>query len=287
MSDTLPMPQPPALSAAQQAQVINILRRAARAEVLPRFRNLAPGDIDTKSGPLDLVTAADIAAEAMVTRALQRAFPSALIVGEEAVAKDPALLDRIADAPLAFILDPIDGTSNFAHGLALFGMILAVTRFGKTAFGAIYDPVNDDWVIADDQSRAQMQRFAVPPRDLRVSQSKPVEEMHGYVPLAMFPKEHQARVAALLPGFERVNSLRCSAHEYRMMAQGHADFMISASLHPWDHAAGALICERAGAHVEMLSGGPYDATLRKGYLLVASDKTAWNRLKKLFGFLLD
>lgn len=287
MTSTLPAPQPPALSAAQQAHVINILRRAARAEVMPRFRNLASGDINTKSGPTDLVTAADIAAEDMITRALTRAFPDALIVGEEAVASDPSLLDKIAAAPLAFILDPVDGTSNFAQGLPLFGMILAVTRFGKTAFGAIYDPVSDDWVVSGDDTPAQLQRQMSAPRDLRVSMGKPVEKLHGYVPLAMFPKEHQAKVAALLPEFERVNSLRCSAHEYRMLAQGHADFLISGSLHPWDHAAGALICQRAGAHVEMLSGGDYDATLRDGHLLVASDKTTWNKLRKMFSFLLD
>lgn len=287
MSDNLPAPLPPALSAAQQTQVINILRRAAKAEVMPRFRNLNASDINTKTGPHDLVTAADLAAEEMITRALRIAFPTALIVGEEAVSGNPDLLDKIAQAPLAFILDPVDGTANFAQGLAMFGMILAVTRFGKTAFGAIYDPVNDDWAIADSDTPARLESTLKAPMDLRVSMGKPVEDLVGYVPLAMFPKDVQARLAATLPSFARVNSLRCSAHEYRMLAQGHADFVLSGSLNPWDHAAGALICQQAGGYVEMLSGGPYDASLRSGHLLAAPDKTTWNRLKKIFDFLVE
>ena len=287
MTDNLPAPLPPALTTAQQAHVINILRRASRAEVMPRFRNLAASDIAAKSGPNDLVTAADLAAEAMITRALRQLFPSALIVGEEAVASDPSLPDKIADAPLAFLIDPVDGTWNFAHGLSMFGMILCVTRFGKPAFGVIYDPTNDDWVIADSESPARLEGPLKAPRDLRVSMGKPIETMSGYIPLGVFPMDQRIKLAATLPGFGRVNSLRCSAHEYRMVAQGNTDFVLSGSLHPWDHAAGALICAQAGGHVEMLSGGPYDATLKNGYLLAAPDKTTWNRLKKVFSFLVE
>lgn len=287
MTDNLPAPLPPALTTAQQAHVINILRRASRAEVMPRFRNLAASDIAAKSGPNDLVTAADLAAEAMITRALRQLFPSALIVGEEAVASDPSLPDKIADAPLAFLIDPVDGTWNFAHGLSMFGIILCVTRFGKPAFGVIYDPTNDDWVIADSESPARLEGPLKAPRDLRVSMGKPIETMSGYIPLGVFPMDQRIKLAATLPGFGRVNSLRCSAHEYRMVAQGNTDFVLSGSLHPWDHAAGALICAQAGGHVEMLSGGPYDATLKNGYLLAAPDKTTWNRLRKVFSFLVE
>ncbi|MEH6390262.1 MAG: inositol monophosphatase [Sulfitobacter sp.] len=287
MTENLPAPLPPVLNKAQQAQVVNILRRAAKAEVLPRFRNLSDLEVHTKTGPFDLVTAADLAAEAMITRALTRAFPSALIVGEEAVGQNPHLLDKIVSAPLAFILDPIDGTSNFAHGLSTFGMILAVTRFGKPAFGVIYDPVNDDWVIGDDFAAPRFERSSGISRPLGVSIGKPLADLTGYVPLGNFPTALRPRIAATLPGFGKVNSLRCSAHEYRTLAQGHADFMLSGTLQPWDHAAGALICAQAGAHVEMLSGGPYDATLRRGHLLVAPDKTTWNNLRKVFAFLAD
>ncbi len=287
MSDTLPATLPKPVTQAQQQNLINIVRRAARAEILPRFRRLSSADIDTKTSADDLVTAADIAAEAMMTRALRIAFPNALIVGEEAASKDPKLVEQIADAPLAFILDPVDGTWNFAHGIAVFGVILAVTQFGRPAFGLIYDPVADDWVIADEDTPARLERPDGINRTLKASDEKPLKELSGYIPLSLFEGEAQRKLAATLPSFNRTAALWSSAHEYRMVAQGHMDFILTGSLHPWDHAAGAVICQRAGAHVEMLQGGPYSAGKSKGYLLTAQDRITWNRLQKVFAFLVE
>lgn len=284
---TLPAPLAPAVTAAQRSQIINIVRRAARAEVMPRFRRLSDGDIRTKSSAQDLVTDADTRAEAMIARALQIAFPSALVIGEEAVAAKPSLLDGIADAQLAFHIDPVDGTWNFAHGLPLFGVIVAATRYGKPVFGLIYDPVGDDWAIADEEMTPQLQRPFGAPRTLQAAKPKPLDEMSGIIPLHLFPKDKQAALAATFPDFTRINTLRCSAHEYRMLAQGHMDFSLTALLHPWDHAAGALIAARAGAHVEMLDGGDYDAARKTGHLLIAPDKVTWGKLKKKFSFLID
>lgn len=285
MTDTLPATLPRAVTPAQQQQIINIVRRAARAEITSRFGILEPDQIFAKSRSDDLVTIADLAAEAMMTRALQIAFPHALVVGEEAAAKNPSLVEEIADAPLAFILDPIDGTWNFANGLAVFGTILAVTQFGRPAFGLIYDPVSDDWAIADDESAARMDRPSGIETPLKASMGKPLENLTGFIGHDMFPADKQAELLATFPSFSRTHALRCSAQEYRMIAQGRVDFMLSAGLHPWDHLAGALICERAGCHVEMLDGGPYDASRLEGHLLVAPDRQTWNRLKKVFAFL--
>lgn len=287
MSNSLPAPLPKAVSLAQQQHIVNIVRRAAKAEIMPRFRSLAASDIRTKSHANDLVTAADTATELMITRALQIAFPDALVIGEEAVAGTPELLQKVANAQLAFIIDPIDGTWNYAHGIAVFGVIIAVTRFGRPAFGLIYDPVGDDWVLADEESPATLETATTPPRRLKASMGKSLDALIGYVPLHLFPKEKQAKLAVALTSFARTHPLGCSAQEYRMIAQGHADFLLTASLHSWDHAAGALICEQAGAHVEMLDGGPYSADRHSGHLMVAPDRTTWNRMKKVFAFLLD
>lgn len=290
MSDTsdktLPATLLPAISRAQRTQIINIVRRAARAEIMPRFRRLSDGDIRTKSNADDLVTDADTKAEAMIARALQIAFPSALVIGEEAVATNPSLLDGIADAQLAFHIDPVDGTWNFANGLALFGVIIAATRYGKPVFGLIYDPVGDDWAVADEEMLPQLQRPFGAARELKAAMGKPLEEMSGIIPLNLFPKDKQAQLAATFPDFGRIGTLRCSAHEYRMLAQGSSDFCLTGSLHPWDHAAGALIAARAGAHVEMLDGGDYSAARQTGHLLIAPDKVTWSKLKKKFSFLI-
>ena len=113
------------ISAARAAEVATLLRQASRAEILPRFRRLAQGAVRTKSGPLDLVTDADEAAERMIEAGLYRLFPGCAVVGEEAAAADPSVMDRLADADLAFVVDPVDGTANFAAGLPLFGCMAA------------------------------------------------------------------------------------------------------------------------------------------------------------------
>src|SRR3546814_6252026 len=109
----------------------DILRHAAATEIMPRFQRLAGLQVREKASAFDVVTDADEAAEEVIAATLQRAFPSARIIGEEAAAKDPKLLDSIATADLAFIIDPIDGTKNFTAGLPLFGVMAAATIRGE------------------------------------------------------------------------------------------------------------------------------------------------------------
>ena len=125
-----------------------LLRAAARAEVMPRFRNLMPNAVRTKTDALDPVTEADTAAEAAITAGLLHRFPGAVVVGEEATAADPSLLGRLGDADLAFVVDPVDGTANFADGLPLFAVMAAALIRGEVVAAAIHDPLGDDWALA-------------------------------------------------------------------------------------------------------------------------------------------
>ncbi len=177
MTDSLPIPLSSPMTPAQQAALINLVRRAARAEIMPRFRNLAQGDITTKSGPHDLVTEADHQAEAMIARGLQRMFPHALIIGEEAVAAKPSLREDVSAAELAIIIDPVDGTWNFAHGLPLFGVIIAVTRFGRPVLGLLYDPVADDWIISDEATPTRLGAALGAERPAKVSSGGELSEL--------------------------------------------------------------------------------------------------------------
>lgn len=286
MSDSLPIPLTSPLTAAQQATLINLVRRAAKAEIMPRFRNLDMGHISTKSGRFDLVTEADTATEAMLARGLQQMFPHALIVGEEATSSDDSLRGQIAEAELCFILDPVDGTWNFANGLALFGVIVAIARFGKPVLGLLYDPMMDDWIIADEASPARFVRNFGGGRKISVSQGAPLSEMQGYIHLYLLDEDKRAEMAAALPEFGRTQALRCSCHEYRTLARGGMDFMISGTMTPWDHAAGVLICQQAGGTVKMLDGSDYNASITDGYVLAAPDEASWTALRDRFMFLL-
>ncbi|MEL6171644.1 MAG: inositol monophosphatase family protein, partial [Pseudomonadota bacterium] len=188
-------------------------------------------------------------------------------------------------APLAVILDPVDGTWNFANGLPLFGVILAITVFGRPIFGLLYDPVVDDWIIGDAARQTKLIRDGGQSQALDVSNGGDVSEMTGFIHFYLLPKEKQAQMGVLLPNIGRSWSLRCSCHEYRLIAQGRADFVISGTLNPWDHAAGVLAVEQAGGVARMLDGRDYNAGIETGYLLAAPSEESWEQLCRAFAFL--
>ena len=275
------------LDQAAAQTLIDIVRHAARTEILPRFRSLDPDAIDTKDGPDDLVTIADRSAEKVITQGVAKAFPEATIVGEEAVAEDASLLKTIANAEMAVIIDPIDGTWNFARNLNQFGVIVAVVSRGETVFGLLYDPLADDWVMARKGEGAWFGRPDGTQRQLRMSDTRKLSNMVGSTSIRLFPKETQYDLAGLFPDFARMMAFGCACHEYRTMAFGFVDFMLTAKLMPWDHAAGIMILQEAGGYAALLDGTPYNPTIHQGRMIAASSKDNWEALREKFDFLID
>jgi fructose-1,6-bisphosphatase/inositol monophosphatase family enzyme len=268
------------ITAARAAEVATLLRDAARAEILPRFRRLAQGAVRAKSGPLDLVTDADEAAERMIEAGLNRIFPGCAVVGEEAAAADPAVMDRLGQADLAFVVDPVDGTANFAAGVPLFGCMVAAVVRGEVAAGWIHDPLGDDTAIAlrgegawlaDGQGRHMT--------DLRVAAPAPVDRMVAAVSWTYLPEPLRARVTARLPRLAATVGFRCAAHEYRLTAGGHAHAQLYNRLMPWDHLPGWLIHREAGGHSARFDGSDYRPTHRDGGLICAPDRASWEALR--------
>ena len=222
----------------------------------------------------------DREANRFLCEAIRAARPDDGLLSEEE--KDnPA---RLAKSRV-WIVDPVDGTWNFAKGLATFGVILAVCHKGQPVFGALYDPVMDDWVEASAGQGATLRGPSFS-RPLRVSQETERRRMNGYIPMGLFPMETRRRLVQDFPDFGRVTSLRCSCHEYRMVAQGHSDFVLSGPTpHPWDHAAGALAVMEAGGVVRFLDGGAYRTERLKGVLLSASNEVLWQELAARFAYL--
>jgi fructose-1,6-bisphosphatase/inositol monophosphatase family enzyme len=260
----------------------DLLSETAKAEIMPRFRRLEKGSVRRKTSRDDLVTEGDIAAERAISKVLRQRYPGALIVGEESVSDNPALLHGLADADLAFIVDPIDGTFNFASGLPLFCVMLAVTVKGETVAGIIHDPVGGDWVLATLGGGSFTRDAAGALAPARVADPVPVSEMTGALSWQFLAEPDRSRVAANYTRCLAPMNYRCVAHEYRLLAQGHADFGLYTSLMPWDHLAGTLIHAEAGGHVAKLDGTPYrpgDAS--DGRLLAAPDSNSWRELKRL------
>ncbi|WJR66688.1 inositol monophosphatase family protein [Neorhizobium sp. CSC1952] len=261
-------------------KLADLLRLAAKSEILPRFRRLADGDVRAKSEPVDLVTEADEAAERLIRREVEAMAPGALFVGEESVAADPALLGRLADADFAVVVDPVDGTFNFASGIPAFGVMASVVWKGEVVAGIIYDPMGDDWVMAERGAGAFLRRPDGEAIRLSVARSAPLEAMVGMASPAYFFGDVRERILGNLAKVRFFANYRCSAHEYRTFAGGHVQFVLYNKLMPWDHLAGTLIAVEAGGYAARFDGSPYRPSHVDGGLLLATDRESWQMLRR-------
>jgi fructose-1,6-bisphosphatase/inositol monophosphatase family enzyme len=262
------------------AGLANLLQEAAVKEILPRFRNLDAGDVRMKSEAIDLVTEGDEAAERLIKSRIEEVAPGALFVGEESVAADPTLLDKLNETDLAVVVDPIDGTFNFAVGLPLFGVMASVVSKGETVAGIIYDPLGNDWVIAEKGSGAWMCRPDGSQERMSVTAGVPLETMVGGASTGFYQQEARREVMANMAKVRMATSYRCAAHEYRIFAAGHLHFLMYQKLMPWDHLAGTLISQEAGAYAARFDGSPYLPAHLNGGLLLATDKESWETLRR-------
>jgi fructose-1,6-bisphosphatase/inositol monophosphatase family enzyme len=260
-------------------QVADIIREIAQAEILPRFRQLRQEDIREKK-PGDFVTAADLAAERRLTERLAELAPGEGVLGEEAAAADPERFRLLAqDAPV-WLIDPVDGTGNFARGQEGFGVILARVERGMVCAGWIYDPLGDVMVVAEVGGGTWSGGVR-----LRVDGETEAARMTGaaYGRSAAGP-----RAAKLLGDSGRVAGIRnlgSSALEYIAVAQGQAHFSLHSRSLPWDHAAGMLIVAEAGGVAGFLDGTAYDPRTIDRAVLAAANRAAWDTVRDTVGVL--
>jgi len=265
--------------------VAHLLQEAAKAEIMPHFRRLRANEVRMKAGPLDPVTIADEAAERVIAAGLRRQFPGCVVVGEEATAADPTLPGRLVGADLAFVVDPVDGTANFAAGLPLFGTMVAALISGEVVAAVIYDPVGDDTAFALRGEGAWIEAPDGTLHDLHVASPVPLAEMTGSIAWRHLPEGLREGVAARLPRLAATWDFRCAAHEYRMLAGGHCHYLLFNRLMPWDHAPGWLLHREAGGFAAQFDGTPYRAaTAVRGGLICTSDEASFEALRNaLFG----
>ena len=238
--------------------VAQLLREAAAALVLPRFRHLQPGDIESKGdkgGVEDLVTVVDREVERFLTDRLHALLP-APVIGEEATHRDAAVLSALDTDGWVWLVDPIDGTRRFAEGDDRFGLMVALVRDGETVGAWILLPARETMLVAERGSGTRLNGERVhvaaapattvpmPPRGMLVSR---------FMPEAM-------RATALRRAGQTLRETPisgCAAVDYTAVLQGELDFMVYYRLLPWDHAAPALMLTEAGGLVEHASGRPY------------------------------
>ncbi|OCJ04249.1 inositol monophosphatase [Rhizobium sp. AC44/96] len=258
----------------------DLLRQAAAKEILPRFRRLGTDDVRAKSEATDLVTEADEQAERMIKAEVARLWPDATFIGEESVAADPALLGRLEGAELAIVVDPVDGTFNFASGIPAFGVMASVVANGETIAGVIYDPMGDDWVISEKGSGAWLKRPSGETERLSVGKPVALDQMVGMASTGFLPKNRRAEILANLAKVRFLANYRCAAHEHRALAGGHVHYLMYNKLMPWDHLAGTLICQEAGGYAARFDGSAYLPHHIDGGLLITPDKDSWELLRR-------
>lgn len=247
--------------------------------MLPRFKTLAKGDIRQKSGPNDLVTEADLHCQAIVSEKLRALFPAAAIVGEEGGGTEAEACAAIAAAEWCWVIDPLDGTHNFAHSRTGFAVMVALVHRGETLGGWIHDPLDGQTYIAVRGQGAWNND-----RGLAVAQPGPLKQMTGvlYVGARRAPALH-ARLKILGPELGPQSFQRSAGAEYLGLAAGHIHYAVFTRLLPWDHAPGTLLVREAGGHVAYWDGEPYRPDAARAVpLLIAPDAAAWRELRTMF-----
>ena len=245
-----------------------LLREVAETIVLPRYRTLAAHQIEEKS-PGDFVTIADKESELALSAGLAAILPAARMVGEEAAAADPSVVEGL-DRGAVWIIDPIDGTGNFAAGQPHFAIMVALAQDGETQAGWIYDPLSqrmchavagggafiDGKRIAATASGQSLPIAAIATRFMEAGEREAlIDRLEGRVTIADIPN--------------------CAGEQYPRIVLGENDVALFKRTLPWDHAAGALFLAESGGKVARLDGSAYRIWDGRTGLLGASSAQIW------------
>ena len=259
------------MTQALDTPMLALMRHAAETAILPRYQRLATHEVDEKAAD-DFVTVADHASEALLADGLARILPDAAIVGEEAAHADPAVLERLSG--LCWIIDPLDGTYNFAHGRAPFGVIVALADGGEAVAGWLYDPLSRRFCAAHRGQGAFINGARVHTRPS--GQQPPV----AAISLLFLDPDRRADIACeIAPHYRLVDIPRCAAEQYPRLVLGQNDVSIFERTLAWDHAAGVLFLNEAGGKGARPDGSAYrvDEHARTG-LIGAASPAFWDEL---------
>ncbi|GLY00732.1 MULTISPECIES: inositol monophosphatase family protein [Actinoplanes] len=255
-------------------QVADIIREVARTIVLPRFQHLSADEIHQKvPGGHDTVTIADQESERELTRRLTALLPGSVVVGEEAVHADPAVRDLVGVAGYVWIVDPVDGTNNFAAGKGPFCVMVALVRDGEPVAAWILDVLADSMTVAEAGSGAHRDGVRITVR----TDDPGAAALTGVIAHRYFPDDLRTRVVANAAAFKQFSMGRhCAGYEYPALATDEQQFAMFWRILPWDHVPGSLIVREAGGVVRHLDGGVYHPTDHTRGLLVATNADIWD-----------
>ena len=231
--------------------LVNIAVGAARraGELIVRNLDRAGGVTVSEKSRNDFVTEIDRAAEQLVIETIHKAYPDHGILAEES--------GRQGGDEYVWIIDPLDGTTNFLHGFPQFAVSIACQHRGRVEAGVIFDPLRSEFFTASRGAGAQLEN-----RRLRVSAQRAIE---GSLIGTGFPYRSNTRwlkpyLAMLEQVMQRAAGVRrpgSAALDLAYVAAGRLDGFWELGLAPWDTAAGNLMITEAGGRIGTLAGNPY------------------------------
>lgn len=245
-----------------------LLQDVAAEVITPRFRSLDDADIAEKN-PGDLVTVADREAEVLITEALTAAYPDAVVLGEEASAEDPSVLERYATAEHSFTVDPVDGTKNFVHGSPDHAVMAAELRGGEVVRSWIWQPQHELMYVAERGAGSWRngERLTTTAPSGAVEDWRVCTSRRSWVgrPLGPF------RALAM-------SWVSCGV-DYPRLVEGACDALLYKSTKPWDHAPGQLLLSEAGGVLRHHGGPGYDPRREHDrWLVAAADRATYDAI---------
>lgn len=229
-------------------RLTDIVRRAAREELLPRFTRVTHEHMGEHKADGSILTEADLAIDARLRAELQRYWPGIGFLSEE---MEPAEQQRLLDAherPL-WCLDPLDGTSNFAAGIPFFGVSLGLLCDGRVEIGLIYDPIRDECFTSRRGAGAWLNgvRLQTAPIGL------PLKQCIALIDLKRLTPELRRRLIDAQPYHSQRNFGSC-ALEWAWLAAGRGHVYLHGGQKLWDFAAGTRLFAEAGGTAFTLEG---------------------------------
>lgn len=232
------------------------INAASKAGEWVKSKQGAYQNLRTKSSSKDLVTEIDRGAETLIKNLLLTHFPQHEILGEEGVGSgNPLTLDDIRDAEYAWIVDPIDGTTNFVHGFPFYSVSIALAYKGEVVVGVIYDPSQDEMFVAEKGKGAYLRG-----KPMSVSAEKTLEESlvaSGFPATPESTDKNMKAIQSILPQVRNIRTTGSAALHLAYVAAGRISGFWEIGLKPWDVAAGSLLVQESGGRVTDVSGKPY------------------------------
>ncbi|REE90557.1 myo-inositol-1(or 4)-monophosphatase [Paenibacillus taihuensis] len=221
--------------------------------------------LSLKYSAQDLVTEVDKGAEMMIRNLVQTHFPDHSFLGEEGVEPGPEAstraLQSVRDAEYLWVVDPLDGTTNFVHSFPFFSVSIALAHRGEVIVGVVYDPIRDELFVAEKGKGAYVRgrRMGVSSeqnlRESLIATGFPADPNYA-LPLNM------KGLQALVPQVRNIRSGGSAALHMAYVAAGRLSGFWELGLNAWDLAAGSLLVTESGGRLTDIKGNPYDLGVR-------------------------